>query len=165
MSNTKLFKYQFCVQYGLSALMQCNNSLEWIMHSPSAHALSHPRPLLHHPRALIKPHNAHTILRVFKYYITHSHLWEKWCCWEDKLGRFTVVHTQDIPQRWWSCFSWVKSALDQRGLRELWGKTADWWTVRVGTLHPQIHSLSSPPWMIYTAGVGSWWLPSSNTMM
>jgi len=37
--STKLYKYQFCV--------------------PSACALSHPRPLLHRPRAPIKFHNAH----------------------------------------------------------------------------------------------------------
>jgi len=59
-SSTKLFKYQFCVHYGLSALGQCINSIEPIIHSPSARALSHPRPLLYHPRALIKSHTAHT---------------------------------------------------------------------------------------------------------
>ena len=42
------------------ALGQCSNGLERLMHSPSARALSRPRPLLHRPRALIKPRNAHT---------------------------------------------------------------------------------------------------------
>ena len=61
MSSTELFKYQFCVHTGLvSALRQCSNGLEWIMHWPLAHALSRPRALLHRPRALIIPHNAHT---------------------------------------------------------------------------------------------------------
>jgi len=41
-------------------LRQCSDGLEWLMHLPSALALSCPRPLLHRPRALSKPHNAHT---------------------------------------------------------------------------------------------------------
>ena len=44
----------------VSALRQCSNGLERVMHSPSARALSRPRPLLYHPRALIKPRNAQT---------------------------------------------------------------------------------------------------------
>ena len=44
----------------VSALGQCSNGLERIMHSPSARALSRPRPLLHCPGALIKSRNAHT---------------------------------------------------------------------------------------------------------
>ena len=44
----------------VSALGQCSNGLEWLMYSPSARALSRPRLLLHRPRALIKPRNAHT---------------------------------------------------------------------------------------------------------
>jgi len=43
----------------VNALGQCSNGLKRIMHLPSACALSHPQPLLHHPRALIKPRNAH----------------------------------------------------------------------------------------------------------
>jgi len=49
-----------CITGLVSALGQCSNGLEWLMHSPSAHVLSHPRLLLHRPRALIKPRNAHT---------------------------------------------------------------------------------------------------------
>jgi len=44
----------------VSALGQCSNGLEQLMHSPSARALSRPQPLLHRPHALIKPRNAHT---------------------------------------------------------------------------------------------------------
>ena len=42
------------------ALGQCSNGLKQLMHSPSARALSCPQLFVHHPRALIKPHNAHT---------------------------------------------------------------------------------------------------------
>jgi len=49
-----------CITGLVSTLGQCSNSLERIMHWPSAHALSHPWPLPHRPRALIKPRNAHT---------------------------------------------------------------------------------------------------------
>jgi len=49
-----------CITGLVSALRQCSNGLEWIMHSPSARALSHPRLLLHRLRALIKSCNAHT---------------------------------------------------------------------------------------------------------
>jgi len=38
----------------VSALGQCSNGLERIMHSPSAHALSCPRPLLHALQFAIK---------------------------------------------------------------------------------------------------------------
>jgi len=51
----------------VSALGQCSNGLEWLMHLPSAHALSRPRPLLHCPRVLINP-VMHTQL-VFKYHL------------------------------------------------------------------------------------------------
>jgi len=49
-----------CITGLVSALGQCSNGLERIMHSPSAHALSRPQPLLHHPHALIKSRNTHT---------------------------------------------------------------------------------------------------------
>jgi len=42
----------------VSALGQCSNCLGWIMHAPSAHALSLLQPLVHCPRVL-KPRNAH----------------------------------------------------------------------------------------------------------
>jgi len=54
-----------CITGLVSALGQCSNGLRWIMHSLLAHALSHPQPLLHCPRAL-KPCNAHKL--VSKYY-------------------------------------------------------------------------------------------------
>ena len=50
--------YQFCVHYGVSALGLCSNSLGHNslicsnVVSPSACALSHPRPLLHFPHTL-----------------------------------------------------------------------------------------------------------------
>jgi len=40
-----------CITGLVSSLGQCSNGLERIMHSPSARALSRPRPLLHHLRA------------------------------------------------------------------------------------------------------------------
>ena len=46
-----------CITGLVSALGQCSKGLEWLVHSPSAHRHL---PLLHHPRALIKPRNAHT---------------------------------------------------------------------------------------------------------
>ena len=49
-----------CITGLVSALGQCSNGPKWIMHSPSACALSRPWLLLHRPRALIKPCNAHT---------------------------------------------------------------------------------------------------------
>ena len=45
--------YQFYVHYRVSsALEQCSNGLRQIMHKPKMSALTHPRPLLHYPRAL-----------------------------------------------------------------------------------------------------------------
>ena len=55
-----------CITGLVSALRQCSNGLERIVHSPSARALSHPWPLLHRPRALIQS-LMHAQL-VFKYY-------------------------------------------------------------------------------------------------
>jgi len=49
-----------CIVGLVSALGKCSNGLEWLMHSPSARALSCPWPLLHRPCALIKPCNALT---------------------------------------------------------------------------------------------------------
>ena len=55
----------------VSALGQCSNGLERIMHSPSARALSRPQPLLHRPRALNPV--MHTQL-VSKYYEVSVHV-------------------------------------------------------------------------------------------
>jgi len=58
-SSTKLFNTScVCITGLVSALGQCSNGLERIMHLPIA--LSRPRLLQHRPRELIKPHNAHT---------------------------------------------------------------------------------------------------------
>jgi len=54
-----------CITGLVSALWRCSNGLDQIMHSPLAHALSWPRPLLHRPRALIKPRNAHTLVFIY----------------------------------------------------------------------------------------------------
>ena len=91
--HTQLLKAPvLCALRGLiSALGQCSNGLERLMHSPSARALSHPRPLLHRPRALIKPRNAHTTGINFKYYLN-----EGW-------NEFSVVHR--IPTDWIKLFT------------------------------------------------------------
>jgi len=52
-----------CIMGLVSALGQCSNGLERIMHSPlriGSCIISPLTVLLHHPRALIKPPNAHT---------------------------------------------------------------------------------------------------------